>query len=212
MGETFSSLTYQFSPSAVTAIPSPDYIRFGDIYEKDKKGVPHRFTGSDVEYVEKFVEDLIKHPKHGTSLLRPVITKLEHDAYKRKPSLAIMNLYAGDNKLQKLNIDTNKEHVNYNFSGSNDISTSNYNNEKGENCSESLLNLYLEPTKYNIRELERCIGNTYCSNEYNALKEHIKENGLNSDLNEELENYTTCAMKRPEFIHIQKVVDKVYKN
>jgi hypothetical protein len=87
----------------------------------------------------------------------------------------------------------------------------NYNNEKGENCAKPLLELYLNPDKRQIRELERCIGNTYCSTEYSKLMKVANESGITSvEYRTQLDKYSDCAMKRPEFVHVQRAVDKQY--
>merc|ERR1719282_728030 len=199
--------------SMVQARESPDSIRTGDIFvQKEEGGLLYRFEGSDEEYVEMFAEERAARSPNDTTLLRPLMTNFFHDIYKRKPSLAILHMYNADNKLQQLNIDVNKSAKKADLS---DVSKApqaeNYNNEKGENCAKPLLELYLNPDKRQIRELERCIGNTYCSTEYSKLMKVANESGITSvEYRTQLDKYSDCAMKRPEFVHVQRAVDKQY--
>lgn len=81
---------------SVAAVPSPDEIRTGDVFVKNENGAYQRFEGTDEEYVELFVEqNVLKNSLHSRNILRPALSRFDHEALKRKPSLATLQLYTG---------------------------------------------------------------------------------------------------------------------
>jgi len=205
----------RFSADYVAARPSPDSIRTGDVYVTGEDGYEHRFEGTDEEFVEKYWEYTNKYPLNDVSLWRPFVPRFQHDMFKRKPSLAVLHMYNADNTLQRINIEVNKAASKEDLSKTDQLaSATNYNNGRGENCQDALLHLYFEPTRPKLRALERCIGETYCSEQRSALKEQLAKTlddpELNKEYNEKLNVYSNCVAKRPEFVHAHKVAEKLY--
>lgn len=194
---------------SVAPVPSPDEIRTGNVFIKNEDGTYRRFEGSDVEYAEKFVEEDLKHPLDGLGILHPTVSRFDVQSYKRIPSLSILHLYNADNKLQELNISVNEKSIDNDLSNTPNPPQGATLNEK--NCSEALLELYLKPDRFHLRELEHCIANTYCSIEYKELNRHLDASGVESaEYLQQLEAFTNCAIKQPEFPHVQKMAEKLY--